>query len=46
MFFNTHECNEHCKALGLVNPRNECKLPPNFHRLIADPEEGKIIPAS
>ena len=46
MFFNTHECNEHCKALGLLNPRTESKLPPNFNRLIADPEEGKIIPAS
>ncbi len=46
MFFTTHECNEHCRALGLVNPRTDSKLPPNFNRLIADPEEGKNIPAS
>lgn len=42
MFFNTHQCNEHCKSLGLLNPRLESKLPMNF-KLVADPEEGKTI---
>lgn len=42
MFFNTHQCNEHCVSLGLLNPRLESKLPMNF-KLVADPEEGKTI---
>ena len=42
MFFNTHQCNEHCRALGLLNPRLESKLPHKF-KLIADPEDGKTI---
>ena len=27
MFFNTHECNEHCRNLGLVNPRETGSIP-------------------
>jgi len=42
MFFSTHQCNDHCRSLGLLNPRLESKLPLNF-KLIADPEEGKTI---
>ena len=42
MFFNTHQCNEHCNALGLLNPRVKGELPLNF-KLVADPEEGKTI---
>ncbi len=29
MFFNTHECNEHCRTLGLVNPRETGSIPDN-----------------
>jgi hypothetical protein len=41
MFFYSHHCNEHCKSLGLVNPRLTGVLHPGF-KLIADPEEKKI----
>ena len=41
MFFNTHECNENCKALGLINPRNKSELPANF-TLVTDPEKGVV----
>ena len=27
MFFNTHQCNEHCRALGLINPRTHDDIP-------------------
>lgn len=39
MFFNTHLCNEHCKSLGLLNPRESSRIPDNFE-LITDPEKG------
>ena len=35
MFFNTHVCNEYCKFLGLVNPRDTPDLPKYF-KLLAD----------
>lgn len=40
MFFNTHQCNDHCRALGLVNPRMTTSLSANF-RLISSPEEAR-----
>lgn len=36
MFFNTHHCNEHCKALGLLNPREQNDLSADF-KLSLDP---------
>ena len=27
MFFNTHVCNEHCRTLGLINPRETGMIP-------------------
>ncbi len=42
MFFNTHECNEHCRALGLVNPRTQSEIPSNF-QLISNPEDEMIL---
>jgi hypothetical protein len=42
MFFNSHQCNDHCRSLGLLNPKVDSKLPKGF-KLIADPEEGKTI---
>ncbi len=38
MFFNSHNCNEYCKFLGLVNPRQTCALPPKF-QLFNSPKE-------
>ena len=39
MFFNTHQCNDHCKSLGLLNPRTQGKLPAIFE-IVKDPEAG------
>jgi hypothetical protein len=39
MFFNTHQCNDHCKSLGLLNPRTQSKLPALFE-IAKDPEAG------
>jgi hypothetical protein len=39
MFFNTHQCNDHCKSLGLLNPRTQGKLPAMFE-IVKDPEAG------
>ena len=36
MFFNTHECNEHCKNLGLINPRKTGKVSDDDFELIKD----------
>ena len=41
MFFNTHQCNEHCEKLGLVNPRLTDRLPSDF-QLIAEPAESEL----
>ena len=41
MFFNTHHCNEHCKKLGLINPRLTEALPRNF-KLIAQMSEAEV----
>jgi vacuole morphology and inheritance protein 14 len=45
MFFNTHQCNKHCKSLGLVNPRLTESLPSpaTDFKLIANPEKGKKV---
>ena len=42
MFFNTHQCNEHCASLGLVNPRLTKILPSDFV-LIKNPDEDKQV---
>ena len=49
LFFNTHECNRHCRDLGLVNPRYTVSLPEDMRQLIPDvvatysmPDEAKI----
>ncbi len=45
MFFYSHHCNDHCKSLGLINPRHTGVLHPGFiigFKLIPDPEERKI----
>jgi vacuole morphology and inheritance protein 14 len=36
MFFNTHECNEHCQNLGLINPRKTGKVSNGDFELIND----------
>ena len=36
MFFNTHECNEHCQNLGLINPRKTGKVSNADFKLIKD----------
>lgn len=41
MFFNTHQCNEHCAKLGLLNPRLSDKVPAGF-KLIAEPSEEEV----
>ena len=41
MFFNTHQCNDHCEKLGLLNPRLNDKLPTGF-KLIAEPSLEEI----
>ncbi len=41
MFFNTHQCNEHCQKLGLLNPRLTDKVPANFS-LIAQPSDEEL----
>lgn len=33
MFFNTHQCTKHCRALGLVNPKDTQELPEDFKLL-------------
>ena len=39
MFFNTHECNEHCHNLGLINPRKTAEIPNyNNFQIIKDTE--------
>lgn len=46
MFFNSHNCNEYCQFLGLVNPRQTSALPNKF-QLFTPPKEpedyGKLI---
>jgi Alpha-kinase family len=39
MFFNTHQCNDHCRSLGLLNPRETNAVSASF-RLITNPEES------
>jgi hypothetical protein len=41
MFFNSHICNEYCKYLGLINPRDQELLPTDFKILkeIRGPED-------
>ena len=36
MFFNTHECNDHCKNLGLINPRKTVNVSDGDYELIKD----------
>jgi len=40
MFFNTHTCNDFCKKLGLVNPKDTKKLSSDFEIM---PEKGSIL---
>ena len=41
MFFNTHQCNEHCQSLGLINPRLTETVPKSF-ALIKNPDNCMI----
>jgi hypothetical protein len=46
MFFNTHQCNEHCQKLGLLNPRLTDKVPDNFTLIATRSEEETSMPGN
>jgi vacuole morphology and inheritance protein 14 len=41
MFFNTHQCTKHCRALGLVHPKDTQELPEDF-KLLRDLDSEEV----